>query len=285
MFGYIRPQREELKVREDHHYAAAYCGLCHNLGKRYGFAGRCCVSYDITFLYLLLAQGAQQMRCFCPAKPWKKKPCLCGDAAMDYAADVNVILSYWKLMDERADSHGLRRMAASIAAMCLRRAWKRATARQPGLDARVSRQLKTLSELEVACCESMDRVADAFAVLLQHCADGMLTGEKRPAQQLLYHVGRYIYLVDALDDLPRDLRQDAYNPLRYRFDCSGGKLPAAERQYLCRSIDESISLAATALELMEGLENRSILENIIYLGMPAVLRAVEHGTFENKRKI
>ena len=286
MFGYIRPRREELRVREDRYYGAAYCGLCRCLAQRYGWRARFLVSYDITFLYLLLAEdSAQEKQCFCPANPLRRRRCLQADAAMEYAADVNLILSYWQLVDARQDSRGLRRVGAAAAELIFRRAARKAALRQPELDRLVRTQLQALQDLEHAHCDSMDRVADAFATLLCHCADPMLPEQKRPAQQLLYHVGRFIYLTDALDDLPRDLRDGAYNPLRYRFSCEGGTLSQEDRQYLCRSIDESIGLAGTALELMDGQCNRAILENIIYLGMPTVLRAVEQGTFQNRRKI
>ena len=131
----------------------------------------------------------------------------------------------------------------------------------------------------------MDRVADTFAVLLCHCADDFLAGEKRPAQQLLYHVGRFIYLTDALDDLPKDAVSGSYNPLLHRFSCPDGQLSPEDRAYVCRSIDDSVGMAAAAIELCERTQNREILHNIVYLGMPAVLRAVDRGTFHAKRKM
>ena len=285
MFGYIRPRREELRVREDQYYRAAYCGLCRCLGRRCGPLARFLVSYDVTFLYLLLArQEAEEKPCFCPANPFRRRGCLMPDAAMEYAADVNLLLSYWQLDDARRDSRGLRRLGAALAQRLYRRAARRAALRQPELDALIRRQLEALRALEREHCPSMDRTADAFAVLLQHCADAMLPPQARPEQQLLYHVGRYIYLTDALDDLPKDMKSGAYNPLRYRFSCGEAGLCDADRQYLCRSIDESIGLAATALELTQKQPGRAILENIVYLGMPAVLQAVEQGRFHANRK-
>ena len=122
-------------------------------------------------------------------------------------------------------------------------------------------------------------------MLLSHCADDLLQGEKRPVQQLLYHVGRFIYLTDALDDLPKDAKFGSYNPLLHRFACPEGQLSQEDRAYVCRSIDDSVGMAAAALELCEGTQNREILHNTIYFGMPAVLRAVDRGTFHAKCKM
>lgn len=288
MFGYIRPHVDELRVRDDAHYRAAYCGLCRTLGKRYGVHCRFLVNYDITFLYLLLAaqEEAQPCKaCFCPANPFRRKKCAAVTPAMEYAADVCVLLCALSLDDMRRDDAGIRCIAAATAFWMLRGALRKAEGRHPTLAVMAKKQLSALHTLEEQGCDSMDRAADAFAALLSHCADDVLPGEKRPVQQLLYHVGRFIYLTDALDDLPKDAKSGSYNPLLRRFSCPEGRLSPEDRAYVCRSIDDSIGLAAAALELCEGKQNREILHNIVYLGMPAVLRAVDRGTFHAKRKM
>lgn len=288
MFGYIRPRMEELRVRDNAHYRAAYCGLCRCLGKRYGMRCRFLVNYDIAFLYLLLAAQEEVKpckACFCPANPFRRKKCVTMTPAMEYAADVCVLLCALSLADTRRDDVGFKRMGAFIAFRLLRKALHKAENRRPALASLAKQQLELLHDLEAQNCASMDRAADAFAVLLSHCADDFLQGEKRPVQQLLYHVGRFIYLTDALDDLPKDAESGSYNPLLCRFSCTKGQISPEDRAYVCRSIDDSIGVAAAALELCEGKQNQEILHNIIYLGMPAVLRAVDCGTFHAKRKM
>ena len=288
MFGYIRPRTDELRVRDEASYRAAYCGLCRSLGKRYGMICRFLVNYDVTFLYLLLAaqEDTQPCRaCFCPANPFRRKKCVAVTPAMEYAADVCVLLCVLSLDDGRRDSRGVKRLAPALAYGLLRGALKKVEERRPALAKLAKTQLASLRELEAQKCESMDRAADAFAGLLSHCADAFLPEEKRPVQQLLYHVGRFIYLTDALDDLPKDAKSGSYNPLLYRFPCPEGRLSQQDRAYVCRSIDDSVGMAAAALELCEMKQNREILHNIVYLGMPAVLRSVDRGTFHAKRKM
>ena len=85
--------------------------------------------------------------------------------------------------------------------------------------------------------------------------------------------------------LPKDVKSGSYNPLLYRFSCPDGQLSPEDRAYVCRSIDDSVGMAAAALELCEMRSNREILQNTVYLGLPAVLRAVDRGTFHAKRKM
>ena len=103
MFGYVLPRRDRLSEEAQVRYHAAYCGLCRALKLEYGFAARFLVNYDMTFLYFLLREGVPACpgRCFCPARPWCRKACLPEDGAMRYAADLSVLLSWWKLLDAR----------------------------------------------------------------------------------------------------------------------------------------------------------------------------------------
>ena len=150
MFGYIRPCRDTLRMRDYDRYRAAYCGLCHALGKRCGFAARFLVSYDMTFLYLLLqspeASGCMK-KCRCPARV-KRKTCEVGSPVMDQAADLSVLLYYWKLQDEVADSNSfLRKSGCRMATAVLRRAYRSAAQARPEADQMIRTQLQKLSDL------------------------------------------------------------------------------------------------------------------------------------------
>ena len=285
MFGYIRPRRDSLRMRDYDRYRAAYCGLCHALGKRCGFAARFLVSYDMTFLYLLL-QSAQEAGCVkpcrCPAHV-RRRQCEVDSPVMDQTADWSVLLYYWKLRDEVADGHGLRRFGARLASGLLRPAYRRAAKAEPEIDALIRRQLDKLARLEAQRSDVLDAPADAFAQILTAFAAGH--PQQRAAEQLLYHVGRYIYLVDALDDLAQDCQKGQYNPLRYRFAVHDGQLSPEDRTYFLSTIHSSIGMACSALELLELHSGGELLHNIVYESMPAVLNLVAAGKFENKGKI
>lgn len=285
MFGYVLPRRDKLSETENARYRAAYCGLCRCLKERYGFRARFLVNYDMTFLYFLLREGEpkQPERCRCPARPFCKKDCLPTDGAMAYAADLSALLSCWKLRDARRDDGFFRRAAAGFCLWLYKKPFAKASAAHEDENRVFAAELSRLNELEDQRCESIDRAADAFATLLKACA-GYQKDEalRRATELLLYHVGRFLYLTDALEDLPKDNKSGAYNPLRYRYDLQDGKLTQTDKEQFLETVDASISMAASALELLPETADRAILHNIIYYGLPAVLHRVADGSFRKK---
>ena len=275
MFGYVRPNRDELKVRQLRDYESLYCGLCQALGRRHGFFARFFLNYDFTFLAMLL-DGAQPeaTRMRCPARLWcRKKACACS-GGVDAVADAGTILSYWKLRDTVADGSFWKRTAARMLSGLLHPGYRRAAASRPDFDQTVRSCLEELQALERAGSPSLDRTADTFARLLAAAAPRDGDGARdRAMEQLLYHVGRWIYLVDAWDDLEEDRRTGAYNPISARF-------PGAEeanRDYLRTTLRHSLNLARSAAALLELGYWQESVENILYLGLPMVEELVFTG--------
>ncbi len=284
MFGYVLPRLCRLKEEDKKRYKAAYCGLCNSLKVRYGTRGRFLVNYDMTFLYCLLEKQKEECLISCPCftKPFCKRDCMPNDDTMAYAADLTVLLSWWKLRDGAEDSGCFKKILYKLGLWLYRKPYEKAAAVQQEANRIFSEQLRRLSELEKARCASMDQVADTFASLLQGCVPkGAPAEEKRILGTLLYHVGRYLYLVDALEDLPGDQKKGGYNPLLYRYGPIEGKLSPEEQESLCNAIEASIDIAASALELLPKGPNSEILENIIYDGLPTVLKSVSEGKFRN----
>lgn len=284
MFGYVRPLRGELKVREWEQYQAVYCGLCAAMGRRYGFVSRMFLSYDFTLLAMLLLppeDGPGWSKCRCPARLWcGKKPCTASHPALDRAAGESVILAWWKLQDGIADGKWWEKLGFRLLSLLLVRAYRKAKRDCPAFDATVSQCLSELHDLEETRTPSIDRPADAFARLLAGAApEGKDEGEKRARYQLLYHLGRWIYLVDAWDDLEEDDRTGGYNPIALRF--SGDE---AERQdALALTLRHSRNLACSASQLLELGQWRGIVENILYLGLPAAEGLVLRGQWKKRK--
>ena len=287
MFGYVRPYRDELKVGQLRDYEALYCGLCRALGKRHGFAARLFLSYDFAFLAMLLDGDKPGLeRCRCPARLWcRKKPCI-GSPGVDAAADAGTILAYWKLRDTAADGSFWERIGAGLLSRLFRRNYRRAARRRPEFDRTVRENLEQLQRLERDGCSSLDETADTFARLLAAAAPAQAAdGRRRPMEQLLYHLGRWIYLVDAWDDLEQDRQRGRYNPVAARF-------PGAEeenREYLRTTLRHSLNLARSAMALLELGHWQGTVENILYLGLPAVEELVFTGRwkaakYQNRRQ-
>lgn len=284
MFGYVRPLAAELKVRELEDYKAVYCGLCRTMGKRHGFLARFTLNYDFTFLAMLLAAGSEPCKtklCRCPAHPLRRRKMCLQMPELDTAADESMILSYHKLRDDVADKGLLRGLPARIAAALLRPAYRKAAASCPEFDRKVKECLEELRILEAEKSPSLDRPADTFARILQAAAPE--TGNEsrnRALRQLLYHVGRWIYLIDAWDDLEDDIHSGGYNPILERYANS----PKEHEQDVRVTLLHSRNLAASAYGLLESSQWSGILSNILYLGLNGVENAVFTGRWKTKRK-
>ena len=286
MFGYVLPSQERLNEEEKKRFQSVYCGLCHTLGRRYGFASRMILNYDLTFLALLLQEGkAERCEKNCIAHPFKERPCACESASLDLAADMSVILSWWQIQDGIADHGFWKGLKYRAAVLLLSRAYKKAKMIQPDFDRQTQYHLKELAALEKAGESSLDRPADTFARLLAGAAQKVADPTKRRIlETLLYHLGRWIYLVDAADDLEKDLKSGTYNPLPLRYTLSGGKLTGEEKRELGLTLDRSVQTMAAAFELWDFGENAEAIRAVLYEGLYAVGGAVLDGTFHKMTK-
>ncbi len=281
MFGYVRPLRAKLSEEDWAGYQATYCGLCHCLKRRCGFAARFTLNYDFVFLALLLEEGerrnAPTIRC--AAHPVKGRPALEASPAMDLCAAQSVVLTRYKLLDGARDEGLWRGLGYRSAALALHRAYRKARRECSDFDAHVKACLTELGELEGANSPKLDRVADTFARLLAAAAPE--TGDPaldRPRRQLLYHLGRWIYLIDAVDDRVEDAAKGRYNPIAARF----GQDP--DMEYLATTMTHSIALAQSAFQLLPRTCWSPPLENILYLGLPNVQQLVLEGKWGGKGK-
>ncbi len=274
MFGYVRPAPERLSQEDRDRYQAVYCGLCHTLQGQCGAAARFVLNYDFVFLALLLEEEEDREVCLrrCVAHPVKGRACSSGTFAAALCAQESVILAYHKLRDGMADEGLFGGLKYRVGALLLIPAYRRARAARGPFDAHVRACLNELDELEGQNSPQLDRVADTFARLLAGAAP---TGGNdfldRPRQQLLYHLGRWIYLTDAVDDLAEDTAKGRYNPIAARFG------EAVDRAYLATTMTHSLTLAQAAFQLLPRTRWGGILENILYLGLPNVQQLVLEG--------
>lgn len=287
MFGYVRPSSERLTPEQQQCFQGAYCGLCHALGRRYGLTGRMILNYDMTFLAMLLSDGCGRT-CGrrCVIHPIRGRICVCGDEAFALAADMSVILTWWQLRDGVSDHgffDGLKYRAASA---LLRRAYRKAREQQPAFDESTRFHLRELARLEKENCPSLDAAADTFARLLADAAGAVTQPVKRRVlEQMLYHLGRWVYLVDAADDLKKDVRSGSYNPLPLRYGLTGDTLTDPARQELARTLDGSIRAMAAAFELWDFGDYGPVIESTVYQGLYAVGTSVLDGTFRRQTRV
>lgn len=285
MFGYVRPVLDRLDEGQRDAYQSAYCGLCHALGRRHGWLARFTLQYDFTFLAILLTAGQEWDRPVCrrcPAHPLRSpRACLDG-GQLDAAADQSMILTWHKLSDDVHDHGMVTGLAYRFLRRLFRRGYRRAAQAQPGFDRQVREGLARLRELEQERSGELDKAADAFAGILASAAAAYPDGSPmaRMLGELLYHLGRWIYLIDAWDDLDEDRKSGRYNPLDARFQGRARE----ERDYFETTVTHSARLASAAANLMELGSWTPIVENILYLGLPAVQSAVLDGRWKEMRR-
>lgn len=286
MFGYVRPPLQILAPEEAERFRSMYCGLCHTLGERYGQAARLILNYDFTYLAILLSAGEGVCRDGrCAVKGFRKKAYRVSDEAMELAADESVILAYWQTRDGISDHDWFHGLKYRTAALALESAYRRAAAFRPEYDAVVCRQLERLKKLEQEKCTSIDEAADTFAVLLGDAAGAVEDPvRRRVLEQLLYHLGRWIYLIDAADDLKEDMESGNYNPLALRYCLKDGNWTPDARREFTATLDHSVHMMTTAFELCDFGEWTPILKTTLYDGLFGVGKAVLDGTFQRRMR-
>lgn len=286
MFGYVLPSRDCLDTAAKEQFQGAYCGLCHTLGRHYGWAGRMILNYDMVFLAMLLSEGEGTL-CTkrCALHPVKGRPCSCGAESFDMAAHMSVVLTWWQLQDGIADHSFRSGLKYRLAALMLRGAYRKARERVPQFDEHTRIHLEKLAALERENCPSLDAAADTFATLLAGAAQ-QVEGEthRRILQQLFYHLGRWIYLIDAVDDLAKDMDSGSYNPLVHRFGLTVPQFTDEVRCDVSMTLDSSIRAMAAAFELWNFGVYNAVIESAVYHGLYAVGTAVLDGTFRRVRR-
>lgn len=284
MFGYVRA-REDLLSREDRaRYEAAYCGVCRTMGERYGYVARMFLNYDFAFLAMVLAPQGQACVASCKrcvSHPIEGRSVCQGGPWLETAAGESVILTYWKLRDSVWDSGFFTGLPARFLSLCLGPAYRKAKSAYPEFDRQIIPLLEELRGLEREGCTSIDQTADCFSRLLRAAAPE--TGEKdrdRVLDQLLGHLGRWIYLIDAVDDIAEDRRAGRYNPVLARFP----QWTEEDKTYLRHSLEHTRALMGAAFQLLEPNAWTGATENIIYSGLPGVEELVFAGQWRQRQR-
>ena len=261
MLGYVTIEKSELKVREFDMYQAYYCGICKSIGRRFGQLPRMTLSYDSVFLALVLAGLSEEtdivLQEHCITHHIKKKPVVFGNEALDYAADVMVILAYHKFLDDWKDE---KSKVGLIGKSALAGAYRKLREIHPDVCRKIENALNTLSELEKENSGKLDLVSDTFADIMETLFTGYdpAADSSRILGQLGRHLGKWIYTIDALDDYEKDIEAEHYNPLIFRENKLEG-IGDLLYNYLAE--------AANACDLLEIKKNKGIIDNIIFMGL------------------
>lgn len=283
LFGYIRPFKPEMKVREFEAYRSIYCGLCKTLKKRYGFLAQMTLSYDFAFLSMLkMAVGGDKVSFVkkrCPASPFKKKVCAVSDEALSYGADVAMIMLHYKLLDNVLDEGFWKGAAYRIASFFMKRQYRKAARRLPDIEKTVAAYIRMQSEAERENTDSIDKAAHPTAFALSAICEKLCEDEKqkRVLSRFGYLIGRWIYIMDAYDDYQKDLQAGRYNPIVNKLGlCAADEETDRQvEEYVRGVLNLTVGELSDVYGLLRVQRFGSILENVVYLGLPHMLQDIK----------
>ena len=263
MFGYIKPLKPELKIKDYATYRSFYCGLCRALDSRGGLKSRITLTYDCTFLIILLTSLYEPETSFknrrCIANPVKRHK-EAHNIYTDYAADINLMLSYLHFEDDVMDDKSIK---AHAGVALYKRQYKKLSRMHEDKAEVIRECLSKLNKIEnePVAEDTPDKAAACFGELL---SEVFVQGDdpyKENLSKTGYHLGRFIYLMDAYDDLNDDIRKKRYNPYKMIYNESDFDAKAE------KLLKDEMAAAAYYFEKLPCTLYGDILRNIIYAGV------------------
>lgn len=263
MFGYVNAYKDLLRVCDYNIFRGYYCGLCKHLGKSFNQLTRFGLSYDMTFLAILVSSLDDKRIDLktenCIAHPMSKRPVIKGDRGIAYSADMSVILTYMKLKDDWQDEHSVKSFARAAYYFAMKKSAKKYLKQYEC----IKKNLSKLSALEKENCNNIDAVADCFGKLLEGVFDA--EDNNKALAWLGYHTGRFIYIADAYNDVEKDVKSGSYNPFVSMY---GKDLKKEDfKETVINSLEFTLSEISNAYNLLDIKKNKELLDNIIYLGL------------------
>jgi len=269
MFGYIIPDKPELKVKENELYKAYYCGLCRSIKKNIGNIPRLSLTYDFAFLAMLFSGIINEAENIgtgtCIASPGKKKPFISENDIMKYCAEMNVLLFYYKLKDNlHDDKNPLYLPIVFFFRLRIHKLLKK-YARKSYI---IEKEISDINRMEKRNENDIDVLSNMFGKMMEEIFSygGLDCNMLRAARWMGFNLGKWIYVIDAYDDIQKDIKKKRFNPFvdnEKDFAAVKEKQRARVKEYLFACLEET----SAAYSLLEIKKNGGILDNIIYSGL------------------
>ena len=279
MFGYISINKAEMKFKDYDVYHSYYCGLCKVLKECYGRRGQVTLSFDMTFLVVLLTglyepdTKTEMVRCV--AHPTQKHAAKTNEFT-EYAAAINMMLSYYKCKDDWADEH---KKKSFVAAKLLQAKIKNIEKLYPVKCKVIEENLAEISKREAENEQNLDLMAGLFGNIMAEIFAYRHDEWESSLRKIGFFLGKFIYLMDAYDDVEKDIKSGSYNPFKkaYRED------PTFADD--CRSLlTLMMSECSREFEQLPILLHAEILRNVLYSGVWSRYTAVTAERLAEKSK-
>lgn len=260
MFGYVTINKMELKFKEYYNYKAYYCGLCKSLKENYSNISRMTLNYDMTFLILVLSSLYEpNNRIYkenCIAHPFSKQLHIHNEIT-DYVAAINIILSYYNLLDNWDDERDVKSLALM---KVLEKNFKKASSKYPLKSKKIAELLSNIRKLEQENSEEIDAVSNEFGHIMEEIFAYKNDHWENNLKKVGFFIGKYIYFLDALEDMAKDEKNKSYNPFNL--------LNIAEKdKYIKELLMLNLSYLSDSLEKLPLVQDKGIIDNIMYSGI------------------
>lgn len=261
MFGYVVINQPEIKFKDYDVYRSYYCGLCRRLKENYGRTGQATLSFDMTFVVILLTAlyeaDTKKQICRCITHPMHKHAETISKFS-DYAADMNILLTYYKCQDDWLDEHKYTRFAQ---AKMLGGKFKRISEKYPEKTEKILTSLDKIHECEKNDDQSIDTPANLWGEAMAEILSYQNDEWDELLRRMGFYLGKFIYIMDAYEDREDDLKKGRYNPLKKLGE-------SADYEQKCAEIlTMMMSECSKAFEQLPILEHTDILRNILYSGV------------------
>ena len=260
MFGYVIANQQELTKEQRHRYNAVYCGICRSIRRQSSQLSRVGLQYDMAFLALLLMSlyepEEKEGNGACLMHPLSRRGWV-DNAAVAYAADMNVALAYCKCLDDWKDE---KKQGARLLSRAMEPHWQRICWEYPRQCGAVQNSLEKLSRLEEEKCPDPDACAGAFGELMAEMFVWRQDLWEEDLRQMGDALGRFIYLMDAVLDYRRDAKKGTYNPL---LAMGTGENPQRWEEYLLLTMGRCTRF----YEKLPLVQDKALLDNILYSGV------------------
>ena len=277
MFGYIKPYKPELKIKDYETYKSIYCGLCKELGKSFGIKSRLLLNYDCTFLLLLVLSLRDSDICFsaehCTCNPLKKcNFCASEKDEFKLSAALCVLMSYYKLIDNDADSGFLGKFLWKALKLFFKSAYKKAKNCYPQFDNIIKAGMDKQSQIEKQRVNNIDECAEPTAWMLSQVFKllARTSSEEIVLDRFGYFLGRWVYLIDAIDDLEKDKKEKNFNP----FINPETENSKQGNIYFNSILNQTIAQLISAYNLLDINRFKDIIDNIIICGLAQIQKNI-----------
>ena len=288
MFGYIRTDKPEMKIKEYEAYRGLYCSLCKAMGKHFGVLSRLTLSYDITFLVLTRLSFIGTLPKFesgrCPFNPSKKcNYCCNGDEELRYAAAVSMMMFYHKVRDNISDGSIFKRLAMYLILPWASLKYKKAKKMYPEIAGIIEESMKRQADTENRNSAITDEAAHESAHALGRITAFNIDDPEGNIYRFGYGIGKWVYLTDAFDDIGKDIKDGSYNVFVNKYNLKD-KVSDEIKEEITATINMSSVVFLNAYENIDNKILAPIMENIIYEGIHKSLDKIVKGDSKDERK-